>query len=49
MPLFFASVEGVREKKTFQDPVLPLFLLKTEPIVTGHGGLLGTKMGTVAS
>lgn len=49
MPPFFAPVEGVRKKKTSQDPVLPLFLLKTEPIVTGHAGLSGTKTAVVAS
>lgn len=53
MPPFFSPGEGVRNKKTSQDPGLPLLLLccflKTEPIVTGHAGLLGTKKGSVAS
>lgn len=49
MTPFFVPVEDVRKKKTSQAPVLPLFLLKTEPIVTGHVGLSGTKTGPVAS
>lgn len=53
MPPFFSPGEGVRNKKTSQDPVLPLFLLycflKTKPIVIVHAGLLGTKKSTVAS
>lgn len=49
MPPFFAPVEGVRKKKTSQDPVLPVFLLKTEPIVTGCVGISGTKTGTMVS
>lgn len=49
MSPFFAPVEGVRKKKTSQDPVLPLFLLKTEPIVTGRVGLSGTKTAAMVS
>lgn len=53
MPPFFSPGEDVRNKRTSQDPVLPLFLLscfvKAEPIVIGYAGLLGTKKGAVAS
>lgn len=52
-PPFFSPGEDVRNKRTSQDPVLPLFLLscfvKTESIVTVYTGLLGTKKGAVAS